>query len=153
MKNKMKNKKNHALNLSVQFATAAPDSINRSRLRRWVQAALQQPAQITLRFVAAAEGKKLNAEFRGKEYATNVLTFPYHNPSEKTAVADIVICVPVVAHEGKEQKKELLHHYAHMIVNGVLHAQGFDHERHTEAEKMEALEIAILQRLKITNPY
>lgn len=142
-----------ALNLNIQFAIPVPTGLNRSRLRRWVQAALQQPAQITLRFVAAAEGKKLNAEFRGKDYATNVLTFPYHDSTEKTAVADIVICVPIVAREAKEQKKELLHHYAHMIVHGVLHAQGYDHETDAEASEMEALEISILQHLKVANPY
>lgn len=153
MKNPMKNKKRHTLNLNVQFATPVPADLNRSRLRRWVCAALQQSAQITLRFVAAAESKQLNREFRGKDYATNVLTFPYHDSTEETAVADIIVCVPVVAREAREQKKELLHHYAHMIVHGVLHAQGFDHEKNAEAEKMEALETVILKHLKINDPY
>lgn len=142
-----------ALNLSVQFAATVPAGLNRSRLRRWVQAALQQPAQLTLRFVVAAEGKKLNAAFRGKDYATNVLTFPYHAAGDATAVADIVICVPVVAREAKEQKKKLLHHYAHLIVHGVLHAQGFDHIKKKDAAEMEALEISILQQLRVPDPY
>ncbi|TAK92477.1 MAG: rRNA maturation RNase YbeY [Burkholderiaceae bacterium] len=149
----MKQKKSYPLNLSVQFAATLPEGLNRSRIRRWVQAALQQPAQLTLRFVATTEGKKLNATFRGKDYASNVLTFPYHEASDATALADIVICVPVVAREAKEQKKELPHHFAHLIVHGVLHAQGFDHIKKKDAVEMEALEVSILQRLRVPNPY
>ena len=105
-----------------------------------------------MRFVNAAEGKKLNLAFRQKEYATNVLTFPYEL-SKKSVATDIIFCLPLLQKEAKEQSKLLKAHLAHLIVHGCLHAQGYDHEVERDAKKMEALEIQILQKLGFANPY
>ena len=152
-------KKPNRLNLDVQFGTAKlqekwEEVITTLKTKKWVKAALQNDATITLRFVGQAEGKKLNSTYRQKDYATNVLTFPYDSsPESSEVIADIVICLPVVEKEAKEQKKEFLQHLTHLIVHGTLHAQGFDHEDEVEAEGMEELEIAILRKLKQGNPY
>lgn len=152
-------KKPNHLNLDVQFGTAKLQEkwggiITFVKTKKWVQAALQSNASITLRFVGQAEGKKLNFTYRHKDYATNVLTFPYDSPAQSNEViADIVICLPVVEKEAKEQKKEAEQHLIHLIVHGTLHAQSFDHEDEVEAEGMEELEIAILRKLKQSNPY
>lgn len=152
-------KKIKRLNLDVQFGTAKlqekwEEVITTLKARKWVKTALQNDATITLRFVGQAEGKKLNLTYRHKDYATNVLTFPYDSsPESSEVIADIVICLPVVEKEAKEQKKEFLQHLTHLIVHGTLHAQGFDHEDGVEAEAMEELEIAILKKLKQGNPY
>ena len=107
-----------------------------------------------MRFVGQPEGKKLNSTYRHKDYATNVLTFPYDlAPESNEVIADIVICLPVVEKEAKEQKKVVEQHLIHLIVHGTLHAQGFDHEDEVEAEAMEELEVAILKKLKQDNPY
>jgi probable rRNA maturation factor len=142
------------LSLSIQYADSQHKTvITRARVRRCVAAALQTdalPASVTVRFVGADEARELNRGYRKKDYATNVLTFDYqHAPCE----ADIVICAPVIEQEAREQGKPLADHYAHMLVHGVLHAQGYDHERVRDAKRMEALEVQILQRLKIANPY
>jgi probable rRNA maturation factor len=142
------------LRLSIQYADSQHKTvITRARVRRCVTAALQAdalPASVTVRFVNAAEARELNRGYRKKDYATNVLTFDYqHAPCE----ADIVICAPVIEQEAREQGKPLADHYAHMLVHGVLHAQGHDHERVRDAKRMEALEVEILHRLKIANPY
>ena len=143
--------KNPKLSLSVQYAdTRVKDMLPRPLLRRWVQAALQEPAQLTLRFVDKAEGRGLNRDFRGKDYATNVLTFEY---GEESIHADIILCTDVLWAEAEEQNKGIDAHTAHLIVHGVLHAQGYDHEDDGEAEEMEALETAILARLGFANPY
>lgn len=147
-----------ALCLSIQSGPGVPAvAVSRARLRRWVLAALQSDAWITLRFVGAAEGRALNRAYRGRDYATNVLTFAYpadetQGPKHTTA-ADIVICLPVVAREARAQRKPLDHHLAHLVVHGVLHAQGFDHDDEIEAEAMEALEAALLRRFRIADPY
>jgi probable rRNA maturation factor len=152
-------KKPNRLNLDVQFGTAKlqekwEEVITTLKAKKWVKTALQNDATITLRFVGQAEGKKLNSTYRHKDYATNVLTFPYDSsPESSEVIADIVICLPVVEKEAKEQKKEFLQHLTHLIVHGTLHAQGFDHEDEVEAEGMEELEIAILRKLKQGNPY
>lgn len=152
-------KKTKRLNLDVQFGTAKlqekwEEVITTVKAKKWVKAALQNDASITLRFVGQAEAKKLNLTYRHKDYATNVLTFPYDSsPESYEVIADIVICLPVVEREAKEQKKELEQHLIHLIVHGTLHAQGFDHEEEVEAEAMEELEIAILKKLKQGNPY
>ncbi len=145
------------LSLSLQFArfkgvdrhrTALP----RHSVARWIRHALDTDGEITVRIVDADEGQRLNREFRGKDYATNVLTFDY--TQTPIVMADLVLCAPVVAREAKEQRKTLAAHYAHLLVHGTLHAQGWDHETGEEdAEAMEAREIEILARLGIKNPY
>ena len=118
---------------------------------RWIKAALDRDAELTLRFVGAAEARRLNREFRGKDYATNVLTFDYqHAPVVR---ADIVLCVPVVRREAREQRKGFRDHLAHLVVHGVLHAQGHDHDRAARARTMEAREVRILAGLGIDDPY
>lgn len=156
------------LSLAVQAGSgAAACPVTRPRLRRWVLAALQRDARITLRFVGTREARTLNREHRGRDYATNVLTFVYDPPSQPgaparrkggreaptPAEADIVICLPVVRSEARAQGKPFDQHLAHLVVHGVLHAQGFDHEDEVEAEAMEALETAILRRFRIADPY
>lgn len=144
------------LSLSVQYALAGDGLPTRPQLRQWAKAALQQDAEITLRIVDAAEGQQLNRDYRGKDYATNVLTFVYDDMPEETGLplmGDIVLCAPVVAREAVEQGKPLLAHYAHLVVHGVLHLQGYDHLEEDEAEAMEALETQIVIKLGYDNPY
>jgi probable rRNA maturation factor len=146
-----------ALSLSLQFGRF--DSIARHRaalprhrVSRCIRHALDADAEITVRIVDADEGQRLNREFRGKDYPTNVLTFDYAH--EPMVMADLVLCAPVVAREAKEQRKTLAAHYAHLLVHGTLHAQGWDHETgEADAEAMEAREIEILARLGLRNPY
>ena len=142
------------LALTVQEASAAsPCPVPRARLRRWILAALSAhagAARLTLRFVGSRESRALNHAYRGKDYATNVLTFPYgENPLE----ADIVLCMPVVRAEARAQRKPLDHHLAHLVIHGVLHAQGFEHEEDEQAAAMEGLETALLRRFRIPDPY
>jgi probable rRNA maturation factor len=150
------------LSLSVQYAAAAPE-LPRWRIRRWVQAALRGlatdlptcPARValTVRVVDTQEGLALNREFRERDYATNVLTFEYGTDPEGTAHGDVVLCLPVLQREAAEQGKPLLHHAAHLVVHGTLHALGYDHLDDQQAEHMEALETTILGSLGISNPY
>ena len=140
-----------ALALSIQGQGRFDGLPARSTLLRWVEAALESDAELTVRFVGAAEARRLNREFRGKDYATNVLTFDYqHAP---VVVADIVLCVPVVRREAREQRKGYREHLAHLVVHGVLHAQGHDHDRAHDAKRMEAREVRILAGLGIDDPY
>jgi len=145
------------LSLSIQLDGAADDCpASRQQLRRWVRAALARDAMLTLRLVGEAEARALNAQFRGRDYATNVLTFAYDDDApdaDGPAQADIVICLPVLAREAREQRKPLRDHLAHLVVHGVLHAQGMDHEDDDEAREMEARETAVLRRLRIADPY
>lgn len=167
------------LSVSVQFASNAKHLPDRSQVRRWTLAAHGTAADgvVTIRYVDEKEGRALNREFRGKDYATNVLTFvqeivssPFGlSPSKSSRhprsttiasaraatnyAADIVICAPVIAREAREQKKPVADHHGHMVVHGMLHAQGFDHENDTDAAAMEAIEIAVLRRFRIKNPY
>lgn len=145
------------LSLSVQYADKRlQDVLTRSLLRQWVKAALLAPAQITLRFVDAEEGRTLNRNYRGKDYATNVLTFAYSEDQDDAlgdVQADIIFCTDVLQREAAEQDKPLEAHAAHLVVHGMLHAQGYDHESDEEAEEMEALEIDILATLGFPNPY
>mgnify|MGYP003826325577 FL=1 len=111
---------------------------------------------VTIRYVDEKEGRALNLQFRSKDYATNVLTFVHESApfqDESAYAADIVICAPVIAREAREQKKPVAAHHGHMVLHGMLHAQGFDHEDSVEAEAMEAIEIALLRRFRIDNPY
>jgi probable rRNA maturation factor len=140
-----------ALTLSIQGQSRFDGLPARNTLVRWIMAALERDAELTLRFVGAAEGRKLNREFRGKDYATNVLTFDYrHAP---VVAADIVVCVPIVRREARAQRKPFRDHLAHLVVHGVLHAQGLVHERAAEARRMQAREVRILADLGIADPY
>lgn len=140
-----------ALSLSVQYASNADELPTRAQVRRCVRAALLMDATVTVRFVDAIEGRALNAEYRGRDYATNVLTFVYDD--EQPRAGDIVLCAPVVRKEAEAQGKTLAAHYAHLVVHGMLHLQGYDHERAADAAAMEARETAILARLSLPDPY
>lgn len=143
-----------ALKLSVQFGSAAHRALlPRPLLTRWVKAALFADAELTLRFVDADEGRALNRTYRGRDYATNVLTFAYAEADTDPVSGDIVLCCPVVEQEASAQGKPLVAHYAHLVVHGVLHAQGYDHEAEDEAGEMEALETELLAALGFPNPY
>ncbi len=141
-----------ALQLSLQFADARHRAVlPRHKVARWVRAALLNPGEITVRIVDADEGRALNAEFRGKDYATNVLTFDYqHAP---VVIADLVLCAPVLEAEAKQQGITLEAHYAHLLVHGTLHAQGFDHLDDADAELMEAEETRVMLGLGFADPY
>ena len=126
--------------------------LNTARVKRWITTALAGTGEMTVRIVGAAEGRALNREFRGKDYATNVLTFAY--TQTPLTMADLVLCAPVVEREAREQRKPLQEHYAHLVVHGTLHAQGYDHEESdVEAHKMEALEVLLMGSLGLPNPY
>ena len=140
-----------AARLTIQRASRAAHIPADPLLRRWARAALPGGALVTLRFVARAEGQRLNREFRGKDYATNVLSFPYE--AGKALEGDVVICAPVVASEAREQGKAIEAHYAHLVVHGMLHLRGLDHERAADARKMERRERAILAVLGFGDPY
>ncbi|MFN3295833.1 MAG: rRNA maturation RNase YbeY [Caldimonas sp.] len=140
------------LHLSLQFADPRHRALlPRHKVRRWIRAALEAPAQITVRVVDADEGRALNRNYRRRDYATNVLTFDYqHAP---VVVADLIVCAPVVEREAAELGKTVVEHYAHMLVHGTLHAQGYDHEADDEAEVMEARESAVMRALGFADPY
>ena len=144
------------LNLSVQYACNTETLPLRPQIRAWVRAALDvdgtRGGQITVRFVEAEEGRLLNKDFRSKDYATNVLSFPYE--SEPIVCGDLVICAPVVEREAAEQDKALEAHFAHLVVHGILHLQGYDHETGKKAAlEMESRECMILSALGYDNPY
>lgn len=146
------------LSLSIQHADRRlADVIARADIRRWVQAAQFAPAELTIRFVGEKEGRELNAGYRGKDYATNVLTFAYADgeavADEDPVQADIVLCIDVLLKEAAERKIPVVQHAAHLIVHGVLHAQGYDHEDDDEAAEMEGLETEILTGLGMPDPY
>lgn len=145
------------LSLAVQFADPRlSESITRPHIRRWVKAAQLAPAEFTIRFVNEHEGRHLNNDYRGKDYATNVLTFSYNESTDENddvVRADIVLCTDVVLQEAQEQQRSLENHVAHLIVHGVLHAQGYDHETDDEAVEMENFETEILAKLGIADPY
>ncbi len=139
------------LNLSVQYACNREGLPLRADFVRWARAALVGGGEVTIRLVDADEGRTLNAEYRGKDYATNVLSFPYD--TEPVVTGDLVICPEVVAHEAAEQNKPLAAHYAHLTVHGMLHLQGWDHENDEEAQQMEDEEREILAALCYPDPY
>ena len=145
------------LSLSLQFGDVKDAARHRAALPRhsvvrWIRHALAHDGEITVRIVDAEEGHALNRDYRQRDYATNVLTFDY--TQEPVVTADLVLCAPVVAKEAKENQKTLQAHYAHLLVHGTLHAQGWDHETGEEdAEAMEAEEIRILAGLGFKNPY
>lgn len=140
------------LSLSLQFGDATDRALlPRHRVARWIRAALGAPAQIAVRIVDADEGRALNRDYRRRDYATNVLTFDYER--SPVVVADLVLCAPVIAAEARAQRIARVAHYAHLIVHGTLHAQGYDHERARDAKLMEARESAILLALGLADPY
>ena len=139
------------LNLSVQYACHREGLPLRADFVRWARAALEGGGQVTIRLVDADEGQELNREYRNKDYATNVLSFPYEY--EPVIMGDLVICPSVVAREATEQNKPPEAHYAHLTVHGMLHLQGWDHEEEAEAEAMEAEETRILATLGYPDPY
>ena len=144
------------LTLSLQFGKLENAALHRAALprhkvARWLRHALQGDAEITVRVVDAEEGQALNRDYRHKDYATNVLTFDY--TQEPVVTADLVLCAPVVAREAREQGKTLQAHYAHLLVHGALHAQGWDHDEDEDAQVMELRESEIMARLGFENPY
>ncbi len=156
------NKTQPELSLSVQYGVQEK-RLPRWRIRRWVMRAICaahadgmvafERMHLGVRLVGAAEGRTLNASYRHKDYATNVLTFEYGVTPDGTASGDIVICIPVLSREAREQHKNILDHAAHLTIHGTLHALGYDHIKAREARHMEALETAMLAELQITDPY
>ncbi len=140
-----------ALTLSVQYGIAKDSLPSRQHMRSWAKAALLTDAQVTLRLVGAREGRALNRDFRGRDYATNVLTFAY--PDTRSLSGDIVLCAPVIAKEAREQRKPIDAHFAHLVVHGMLHLQGYDHENNNDARIMETLEAEIVVKLGYAHPY
>ena len=144
----------------VSYGVARTGVPSAASFRQWVNAALagarrRKPAELSIRIVDTAEGRELNRDYRGKDYATNVLSFPTELPPgvQLPLIGDLAICAPVVAREAAEQGKPARHHWAHMTVHGVLHLLGYDHIVEAEAEAMEALETRILAKLGIADPY
>jgi len=151
-----------ALRLAVQNAAGVAGLPARTTLRRWLARALARDATVTVRFVSPAEGRRLNRTFRGRDYATNVLTFVYDVPAPASARAhrtappltgDIVLCVAVLRREARAQRKSLRAHCAHLVIHGALHLSGYDHESAKDARVMEALEVELLDSLGYDNPY
>lgn len=139
------------LHASIQVASDDKNLPTPAQFRKWAKAALRVDTEVTIRIVDEDEGRILNRDYRNKDYATNVLTFPL--TEEPHLMGDIIICAPVVAKEAKEQHKDLLAHYAHLTVHGVLHLHGYDHETEAQAELMEGLETAIVTKLGYASPY
>ncbi|MDJ0805380.1 MAG: rRNA maturation RNase YbeY [Gammaproteobacteria bacterium] len=146
------------LEVEIQPVTQATALPAEDDFIRWVQAALVAPrnrTELVIRLVDEAESRRLNLQYRGLDRPTNVLSFPFEPPSEVASalLGDLVICAPVVSEEARQQGKPDLAHWAHMVVHGVLHLQGYDHQTDPEAERMEALERTILQQLHFPDPY
>ena len=147
------------IELDLQLATEAGDLPDEAQLRRWVELALRQrtaDSELTIRLVDAEEGQELNRTYRHKDYATNVLSFPAEVPDgllDIPLLGDLVICVPVVEREAREQNKALEAHWAHLVIHGCLHLLGYDHIDDEEAEEMEGLERQLLAELGYPDPY
>ena len=148
---KVRSKATRDLRLRLQIATSASDLPVRATLRGWVQLALEADADITLRFVGSPEARRLNRDYRGKDYATNVLTFNYSGPPR--VEADIVLCLPVLRREARAAGRKLRAHLAHLVIHGVLHAHGYEHETRRETERMQRREVQLLASLRIADPY
>lgn len=140
-----------SLSLTIQRASQASSIPSRPLIKRWVSAAVRVDTEVNIRFVDAEEGQSLNRDYRHKDYATNVLTFPLTEFPH--LMGDIVICVPVVEQEASAMGVPLEAHYAHLVVHGVLHLHGYDHEEEAPAILMEAMETEILLKLGYANPY
>ena len=136
--------------MTVQYATAAAGLPAARDFRRWAAAALKRRARVTVRLVGRTEGRALNRAYRGRDYATNVLTFVLN---ERPCEGDIALCAPVVAQEARAQRKPLAAHYAHLTVHAMLHLQGYVHEAEADAIEMERLETRIMKRLGYGDPY
>ena len=139
------------LTLSVQYGVAKNRLPSPKQVRSWAKAALLTDVRVTFRLVGAREGRKLNRDFRGRDCATNVLTFAY--PDLEPLTGDIVLCAPVIAEEAVDQRKPIEAHYAHLVVHGMLHLQGYDHENNKDAGVMETLEAEIVVKLGYADPY
>lgn len=139
--------------IDIQIASRLHGIPDERAFKKWLRAALPNSAELTLRVVNAAEARNLNCAFRRKDYATNVLTFVYHEAKSPVLMGDIVLCAPIVAREAREQGKTAAAHYAHLTVHGALHLAGMDHEQSRAALVMEKREVAILAALGVTNPY
>jgi probable rRNA maturation factor len=140
------------LKLDLQIASSAARAPTSAQFRRWAIAALDKPAEITVRIVNTAEARRLNRRYRGDDHATNVLSFPYAL-SPGLVQGDVVLCAPLIAREAHDQDKALEAHFAHLTVHAMLHLQGHDHARRREAERMEALESKLLTKLGYPDPY
>jgi len=146
----------HKLSLAVQYASDVQGLPTRTQFRRWATVVLQRDAGITIRIVDEREGRELNRQYRGKDYATNVLVFVYdsHNfHDSKRLTGDVVICAPVAAREAAAQHKDLPAHYAHLVIHALLHLQGYGHENDKDAAGMEALESGLMLKLHYPDPY
>ncbi|NLQ16044.1 rRNA maturation RNase YbeY [Marinomonas sp. M1K-6] len=147
------------LELDLQIATAETTNLpSEADFRLWVEKALadsDEEFEVTIRIVDEEESHALNHEYRGKDKPTNVLSFPFEAPPglELPLLGDLVICAQIVAKEAKEQNKELLHHWAHMTIHGILHLRGYDHINDDEADEMESIETELLASLSISDPY
>jgi probable rRNA maturation factor len=139
------------LELTVQYATRGRGLPSRAQLRRWARAALERNARVTVRLVGTEEARALNRSYRGRDYATNVLTFVMRE--EPLVEGDLALCAPVIAREARARRKSAAAHYAHLVVHGVLHLQGYDHESAPGARKMERRESSIVARLGYPDPY
>ncbi|ABE48919.1 rRNA maturation RNase YbeY [Methylobacillus flagellatus] len=139
------------LAMNVQYASEWDSLPNEKQFRKWARAALRVDTEATLRIVDEEEGRMLNRDYRGKDYATNVLTFPLEE--EPWLVGDIILCAPVVAREAAEQNITLESHYAHLTVHGILHMHGYDHEDEHQAELMESIESFTMIQLGYPDPY
>ncbi len=141
------------IDLDIQIVSRLRGIPSRAAFRKWAVSALDRPATVALRVVNAAEGRSLNSAFRGKDYATNVLTFVYHERRAERLSGDIVLCAPIIAAEARLQGKALPDHYAHLTLHGILHLAGMDHGNERDAAKMEARERTLLAGLGIADPY
>jgi len=145
------------LTVDLQRVVEAPGVPDDTDFERWAQAAWQgeDPSEVTIRIVSSDESAGMNRQYRGKSGPTNVLSFPFEAPAGITVplAGDLIICAPVVEKEATEQHKTLKEHWAHMVVHGMLHLQGYDHIDNDDAEVMEALEIRLLRQLGFSNPY
>lgn len=139
------------LYLTTQFASEHTNLPGKQQFAKWAKAALNVDTEVTIRVVDEKEGRELNSMYRGKDYATNVLTFPLTETPH--LMGDIIICAPVVESEAQFQQKSIEAHYAHLTVHGILHLHGYDHEIEAQAELMESIEISILAKLGYSNPY
>ncbi len=139
------------LRMTVQYAVRSRGLPTRAQLRRWARAALEHDARVTVRIVGGSEARTLNHHFRGKNHPTNVLTFVMREPPRLEG--DLALCAPVIAREARAQRKSTAAHYAHLVVHGVLHLQGYDHDRQREARAMERRETQIVKRLGFPDPY